>query len=210
MYGNLKRNPTSATRFQVNIPNHEHIATPIQYDWISSIYGNVKEELPPDMPRPRGKLVQTSTYQDVNFYHDLVTGRAMCGIIDLVNRTPIASYCKKQKSVETASYGSEFKVARHACEQIFDLSYTLRMMGIPVDGPAWAFGDKASVITSSTIPLSTLNKRHNDLSYHHVCESIASKILYLVHVEGKYNPSDILTKAFGWSNFWPLVQPLLF
>jgi hypothetical protein len=34
--------------------------------------------------------------------------------------------------------------------------------------------------------------------------------LYLVHVEGKYNPSDILSKALGWVNFWPLVQPLLF
>ena len=34
--------------------------------------------------------------------------------------------------------------------------------------------------------------------------------MYLVHVEGKYNPSDILTKALGWVIFWPLVQPLLF
>jgi hypothetical protein len=30
-------------------------------------------------------------------------------------------------------------VARHACEQIMDLWYTLPMMvGIPIDGPAWA------------------------------------------------------------------------
>jgi hypothetical protein len=162
------------------------------------------------MPTPRGKLVRTSTYQDANLHHDLVTGRAMSGIIHLVNQTPIASYCKKQKTVETATYGSEFMVARHACEQIMDIRYTLRMMGIPIDGPAWAFGDNASVITSSTIPQSTLNKRHNALSYHRVRESIAAKIMYLVHVEGKYNPSDILTKALGWVNFWPLVQPLLF
>jgi hypothetical protein len=72
------------------------------------------------------------------------------------------------------------------------------------------FGDNASGITSSTIPQSTLNKRHNALSYHHVCESIAAKILYLVHVEGKYYASDIVTKALGWVHFWPLVQPLLF
>ena len=31
--------------------------------------------------------------------------------------------------------------------------------------------------------------------HHRVCESIAAKIMYLVHVEGKYNPSDILTKG---------------
>jgi hypothetical protein len=155
------------------------------------------------MPTPQGKLVQTSTYQDANLYHDLVTGSAMSGIIHLVSQTPIASYCKKQKTVETATYGSEFMVALHACERTIDLRYTLCMMGIPTDVPAWAFGDNASVITSSTIPQSTLNKRHNALSYHCVCESIAAKILYLVHVEGKYNPSDILTKALGWVNFWP-------
>jgi hypothetical protein len=84
------------------------------------------------------------------------------------------------------------------------------MMGIPLDGPAWAFGDNASVITSSNIPHSMLNKRHNALSYHRVRECIAAKIMHLVHIDGKYNPSDVLTKALGWVAFWPLVQPLFF
>jgi hypothetical protein len=99
MYAFLKRNPKGATRFRVKIPNHEQIATPIQYDWISYIYGNVYEDLPPDMPTPRAKLVQTLTYQDANLYHNLVTGRAMSGIIQLINQMPIASYFKKQKTV---------------------------------------------------------------------------------------------------------------
>jgi hypothetical protein len=103
MYGYLKQNPAGVARFGVMIPNHEAIATPIQYDWSSSINGNVKEELPPDMPTPRGKLVQTSTYQDANIHHDLVTGRAMSRIIHLFNKTCNESYCKKQKTVETAT-----------------------------------------------------------------------------------------------------------
>jgi hypothetical protein len=45
-----------------------------------------------------------------------------------------------------------------------DHLYTLRMMGVPLDGPSWIFGDNQSVITSSTIPESNLNKRHNALS----------------------------------------------
>jgi hypothetical protein len=32
MYGYIKQNAAGATRFRVNIPNHEAIATPIQYD----------------------------------------------------------------------------------------------------------------------------------------------------------------------------------
>jgi hypothetical protein len=84
------------------------------------------------------------------------------------------------------------------------------MMGIPLDGPSWMFGDNKSVITSSTIPHSSLNKRHNALSYHRVREAISANIIYFLHVEGKYNPSDIVTKFLSWSKFWPLIQPLLF
>jgi hypothetical protein len=101
-------------------------------------------------------------------------------------------------------------VVRQASEQIMDLRYTLRMTGIPIDGPAWMFGDNFSVIISSTIPQSTLNKPHNALSYHRVRECIASGIIYFVHVEGRFNPSYVLTKFLGWNKFWPLIQPLLF
>jgi hypothetical protein len=100
-------------------------------------------------------------------------------------------------------------VARQATEQIMDLRYTLRMMGIPIDGPAWMFGDNQSVITSSNIPHSNLNKRHNALSYHRVREAISAKILYFIHIDGKLNPSDILTKFLSWAKFWPLIQPML-
>ena len=59
---------------------------------------------------------------------------------------------QETKVVVTATYGSEFMVERQATEQIMDIRYTLRMLGIPLDGPAWLFGDNQSVITSLTIP----------------------------------------------------------
>jgi hypothetical protein len=117
---------------------------------------------------------------------------------------------QEAKTVETATYGSEFMVACQAAQQIIDLRYTFRMMGIPLDGPCWMFGDNESVITSSTIPHSTLNKRHNVLSYHCVRECIAAKVFYLLHISGKINLTDMLTKPLGWVSFWPLVQPLFF
>jgi hypothetical protein len=100
----------------------------------------------------------------------------------------------RKKTAET-TYCSEFMVALHACEQTIDLHYTLYRMGIPSDGVAWAFGDNTRVITCSIIPQSNLAIQHNALSYHGVCESIAAKIQ---------------TKALGWVNFLPLVQPFLF
>jgi hypothetical protein len=72
----------------------------------------------------------------------------MSGIIHLVNQTPVQWFCKKQNVVETATYGSENMVARQATEQIMDFRYMVRMMGIPIDGPAWMFGDNERVFTS--------------------------------------------------------------
>ena len=72
------------------------------------------------------------------------------------------------------------------------------------------FGDNQSVITSSTIPHSNLNKRHNALSYHRVREAISAKVMYFIHIDGKLNPSDVMTKFLGYAKFWPLIQPFLF
>jgi hypothetical protein len=71
-------------------------------------------------------------------------------------------------------------------------------------------GDNQSVITSSTIPNSSWNKRHNAIYYHRVREAIASKVMYFLHVPGVYDPANFLMKALPWITFWPLVQPLLF
>ena len=72
------------------------------------------------------------------------------------------------------------------------------------------FGDKQSVITSSTLPHSRLSKRHNALSYHQVREAIVAKILNFVHIMGENNPADILSKHCGYPQLWPNVHPLLF
>ena len=81
----------------------------------------------------------------------------------MINQTVIDFYSKKQNTVETSTYGSEFVAARTATEQILDLRLTLRYMGIPVNRSVM-FGDNQSVITNSTIPDSPLSKRWTALS----------------------------------------------
>jgi hypothetical protein len=174
------------------------------------VYCRITEEVPSDMPVPKGKAVRITTYEDANLMSCLLTERSVTGILHLLNQTPIYWYSKKQGSVETATYGSEFVAAKTATEQIMDLKYTVRMMGIPLDGPAWLFGDNQSVIISSTIPHSSLTKRHNALAYHRVREAVAATVMYFMKVSGKVNVSDIFTKFLPWVDFWPLVQPLLF
>jgi hypothetical protein len=148
--GYLKKYPNGAIRFRTEIPDYSHLDH-ITYDWAYSVYGgNSKEEVPSNMPVPRGKPVRTSTFEDANLMQDLTTGRPVTGILHLVNSTLADWFCKLQGSVETATYGSEFVAARLSTEQIMDVRYTLRSIGAPLDGKAYMFGDNASVITSST------------------------------------------------------------
>ena len=48
-------------------------------------------------------------------------------------------YSKRQNTVESSSFGSEFIVLRIATEMIEELSYKLRMFGVAIDGPADVF-----------------------------------------------------------------------
>ena len=62
---------------------------------------------------------------------------------------------------------------------------------------SYMYGDNKSVVTSSTIPHSKLNKRNNALSYHRVREAIAAKIIDFLLIDGKTNPADVLSKHCG-------------
>ena len=69
---------------------------------------------------------------DANLNHCLATGRSVTGSLHFVNHTPIDSYSKRQATVETATYGSEFVASKTATEQIIDLRHTLRYLGVPI------------------------------------------------------------------------------
>ena len=76
---------------------------------------------------PLGKPVTLTHYVDANLFHDALTGRSVTGILHMLNATPIDWYSKKQSTVETATYGSEFVAARTCVEQIVDLRNTLEV-----------------------------------------------------------------------------------
>ena len=180
------------------------------FDWASSVYGNVEETIPSDAPEPLGKPVLMTTYVDANLFHDMITGRSVTGILHLVNQTPFEWYSKKQGTVETATYGSEFVAARIATEQIMANRQMLRYLGIPVEKHTYMFGDNKSVVDSSSKPHAVLHKRHTALSFHRVREAIAAKILKFYHIAGNVNPADILSKHWGYPQVWPMLQALLF
>ena len=146
---------------------------------------------------------------DANLNHCLATGRSVTGCLHFVNHTPIDSYSKRQATVETATYGSEFVASKTATEQIIDLRHTLRYFGVPIKTKSYLFGDNRSVVTSSTLPHSTLGKRHNILAYHQVKGAIASKIIAYHWIRTGYNLSDMLSKHWDQPSVYNMIMKLL-
>jgi hypothetical protein len=62
---------------------------------MNTVYRNVSEHVPDDIPVPLGNRVELTTYVEANRYHDMVTGRAVTGILHLLNGTPIEWYSKR-------------------------------------------------------------------------------------------------------------------
>ena len=98
--------------------------------------------------------------------------------------------------------------ANAATEQIMDFRQTLRYLGTPI-GSKMFFCDIRSVVTSATLPHSTLTKCHNNLAFHRVMEAIAAKIMAFYWIQSAYNLSDMLSKHWDHPTAYPMILKLL-
>ena len=82
----------------------------------------------------------------------------------------------------------------------FGPEYTLRYLVISIKSKSYMLGNNSAVVTSGTLPHSTLSKRNNRLAFHSVREAIAAKIIDFHWIQSKYNLSDML------SMHWELIK----
>ena len=165
IYAYVIKTKDYATRFRTTQPDYSYLPDQ-NFDWAQTVYGHVQEIIQDDIPDPLGKPVRTTATVDANLNHCLATGRSVTGSLHFVNHTPIDSYLKRQATAETATDGSESVASKTATEQIIYLRHTFRYLGVPIKTKSYLFEDNRSVVTSSTLPHSTLGKRHNILAYH--------------------------------------------
>ena len=166
-------------------------------DWASSEFGHVegKEDLPPNMPEPRGLGFMIVAKVDADHASDTVTRRSRTGILVYLNCSLIHWWSKKQASIESSSFGAEFIVMKQCCEYLHGLRYKLRMMGIPCDGPSHIYGDNQSVLANTMMPDSTLKKKSQSIAYHLVREGSARGEWRTAYVNTHDNEADLLTKS---------------
>ena len=67
-----------------------------------------------------------TVYIDADHVHDLVTRRWITGILDMLSNTPVRWVSKRQKTVETSTYGSKLAAPRTDTELILEVRYMIR------------------------------------------------------------------------------------
>ena len=169
------------------------------------LYRDANEELPGRMPVPRGFSVTTEAWVDASHAANRKTRKSHSGYLIFVNSAPILWYSKRQNTVESSTFGSEFIALKACIEAITHLRYKLRMFGIPMvidheTGKAKAtevMCDNESVVRNSTMVESTLNKKHNSIAYHYTRWNVAAGVVQLSWVNGEINLADLFTKRLG-------------
>ena len=104
--------------------------------------------------------------------------------------------------METSLFGSEFVALRIAKNLIVSLHYKLRMFGAPLDGFTGVFCDNQGMVKNTSLPVSTLHKKHNAINYHAVCEAVAMDIIRVGKEDSRTNLADFLTKSTLSAEKW--------
>ena len=136
---------------------------------LKSIVKGKKEEMPHRMPRPRGLAVRTTAFVDSSHGTNKVTRRSHSGHILFVNSTLVKWLSKRQQTVGTSAFSSEFIALKQCIEDVEHLRFKLRMFGTPIhdDGkPTHILCDNNSVVTNTSNTESSLNKKHSLIAYH--------------------------------------------
>ena len=189
----LKNNPKKRLVFDPTEPKITDRGAQKSVDW-TEFYPDAEEEDPPHMPEPLGVAVSTHCFVDADHAGNKVTRRSHSGILLFVNGALISWFSKKQNTVESATFGSELVAMRIARDQIVALRIKLKMFGVPLKGPTNVYCDNRGVVLNTSVPTSTLNKKHNSINYHVVREAAAAGILRVMKEDTETNMADALTK----------------
>ena len=160
-------------------------------------YRDAHEELPFNQPTPRGRAVTTMAYIDASHAANKVTRRSHTGYIKFVNRAPIQWYSRRQNTVESSTFSSEFIALKTLVEAIHGLQYKLCMFGIPLDGPTKVLCDNEKVVNNSSKIESTLNRKHSSIAYHATRWAVAAGVIIVGWVPSHFNLADALSKCLS-------------
>ena len=129
------------------------------------------------------------------------TRRSRTSFLIYVNMSLITWLSKKQPTIESFIFGAKFVAIKTGMESLHGLRYNLQMIGVPLTGLSYIYGDNVYVIHSTHLPESTLKKKNNSICYHLIRESVSIGDSLTSYIPTTFNLYYILTKTlFGQKN----------
>ena len=197
IFGYLKKYPKITIYMDPTFPIIDYGDFNTNPNDFKEYYRDAHDELPMNMPRPRGRSVTTTAFVDASFAQNKKTRKSHMGFKIFVNRAPIIWFSKKQSTVEASTFSAEFIALKMCLHSIESLRFKLRMLEVPVDGPTYVFCDNKSAVNNSSKVESMLDKKHSSVVYHYVRNAVAAGIVSVAWIDGKENLADPLTKRLS-------------
>lgn len=199
IFSYLKHRPKLTLYFDPTIPNIDYGQFQTTRADFAEHYRDAEESLPHRMPKPRGRAVSVTAFVDASHAANKKTRRSHTGFIVFINRAPVMWYSKRQNTVESSTFSSEFIALKVCTEAIEHLRFKLRMFGVPLPKgePCHVFCDNESVVKNTTKVESTLNKKHNSIAYHYVRWAVAAGMITISWIQTGENLADVFTKRLG-------------
>ncbi|CAJ1955039.1 unnamed protein product [Cylindrotheca closterium] len=195
IFAYLDQHPKMTLYFDWRIPNADFSGVKSSYKEFRTLYRDAEEQLPSNMPKPRGRQVGSLAYVDALHAANKKTRRLHTGYAIFLNRAPIVWHSRRQNTVEASTFGAEFIALKSCIEAITQLRYKLRMFGIPLDEePTQALVDNEAVVKNLSLVESTLNKKHNSIAYHYARWNVAAWVIAVSWIDGAINIADAFTK----------------
>jgi hypothetical protein len=121
------------------------------HDW-EEFYGDFQEAILTNALPPLGNELDLCMMVDSNHAGDKTTRQSRTGFLIFLIMSLINWLSQKQPTIELSVFGADFIAMKLGVEALRGIRYKLCMMGVPIAGPTYVYGDNMSVIHNTQRP----------------------------------------------------------
>ena len=142
-----------------------------------------------------GPEVEVNIFVHASHANDKSDRKSVTSVFVYVGDMMVKSISKRQKSVATSTFSSEFLALKTAVEEAQSMRLLLQSIGVPTKKFINIHSDSESVLKSAANPGHEIKRKHVSIAFHLARENIATGVVRLWKIDTKLNPSDLLTKS---------------
>ena len=129
----MKKNPKVSIHMDPTLPEINYEVFDMKYEGFEVQYHDAEEQLTPDISKLRGVPVTVTACVDASHATNRVTRKSHTSfLIFFCKLSPIMLYSKRQQTIESGAFLSEFSATKTCIEAIRGLRYKFCVFGIPI------------------------------------------------------------------------------